>query len=89
MDLGNNHGASGDKIMSIITTMKNSVPVIRKTDNVDIAIERAVKSAYGKNAEWFENTESSSETRKFGQIGKSSSTGGYNMITNVIYIDVD
>ena len=75
--------------MTIITTIKNSRPVIRKTDDTDTAIDRAVQSAYGKNAEWFENTGTSSETRKMGQVGKPCSTGGYNMITDVIYIDAD
>ncbi|WP_045860287.1 hypothetical protein [Teredinibacter purpureus] len=61
----------------------------RKTDCVDTAITRAVKERYGKNAEWFENSEISNETRKFGQIGKPCSTGGYNMITKTTYIDVE
>lgn len=75
--------------MALITTFKNGSPVTRKTNDPVVAVERAVKSNYGNSAEWFENNSTSSETRKFGQVGKPCSSGGYNMITDVIYIDVD
>ena len=75
--------------MPLMTTFKDGLPVTRKTEDVSIAVDRATKSAQGKNAEWFENRETSTETRKFGQVGKPCASGGYNMITSVTYIDVD
>ncbi|WP_372857655.1 hypothetical protein [Pseudoalteromonas sp.] len=73
----------------ITTTIKNEKPVNRKTDDPKIALLRAVKSRFGASATWLENKALSSETRKFGQVGKSYSAGGYNMISDVIYIDIE
>ena len=74
--------------MSLTTKLESQPPVVRKTDDVSVAIDRAVKSAFGKRAEWFESQGTSSETFKYGQVGKPCSTGGYNMITRKICIEV-
>ena len=75
--------------MSLTTTLESQSSVVRKTDDVSVAIDRAVKSAFGKRAAWFENKGASSRTFKYGQVGKPRSTGGYNMITRQICIEVN
>ena len=75
--------------MSITTTLESQSPVVRKTDDVPVAIDRAVKSAFGPTAVWFENKGISSVTFKYGQVGKPCSTGGYNMITLQVCIEVN
>ena len=75
--------------MSLITTLESHSPVVRKTDDVSVAIDRAVKSAFGSTAEWFENTGITTKTFKYGQVGKPKTNGGYSMITKQICIEVN